>query len=279
MGTAVVATLSAVFYGIADMLGGVGSRKDAALPVTVTAQMTGFVLLVAACLIVPPARWADARILWGVGAGVFGGTGVLSLYAGLATGRMSVVAPVTAALSATIPAGFGIVLGDMPSNYALVGMGLALVSVIVVSAFAHDDGTGSGGRALTFALISGAGFGVSILCWAQTPASTMFAPLLVARTTTIVMLVVAALMQRRRPIAAAPAFGISVATGFVDVAANATQVISLRMGPVALAAVLGALYPVVTVVLARFYLHEHLRGWQRVGIAMACVSVVLCAIP
>jgi drug/metabolite transporter (DMT)-like permease len=72
---------------------------------------------------------------------------------------------------------------------------------------------------------------------------------------------------------------IALFTGIVDAGANVSQVVALRIGPMALAAVIGALYPVVTVLLARVVLHEHLRGWQRVGVVMALVAVVLTALP
>ncbi|PKQ15413.1 MAG: EamA/RhaT family transporter [Actinobacteria bacterium HGW-Actinobacteria-7] len=278
--TALIATLGAAFYGWADFLGGFASRKDSALRVTIAAQVTGLIALAVITAVFPPQDWGDPRILWGAAAGVLGGTGVLSLYAGLATGRMSVVAPITAALSGALPAAVGLSTGATPSLPALVGMVLALVSVIIVSVFAEDEGHGDSRKALVFAVISGIGFGTSILCWAQTPASTHFAPLVLARITAITMLVVTGLVfYRGRVVVSAEARRLAVATGLVDAVANLTQVTALRMGPLALAAVLGALYPVGTILLARFVLHEHLRGWQRVGIGMALVAVILTAVP
>jgi drug/metabolite transporter (DMT)-like permease len=278
--TALVATLGAALYGLADFLGGVASRRDSALSVTITAQAVGFVCLLLLSVFFPPRDWGDPLILWGVAAGALGGTGVLALYAGLATGRMSVVAPITAALAAAVPAGVSLAAGTRLSWTALAGMVLAFVAVIIVSVFAEDEGHGDARKALVFAIISGLGFGASILCWAQTPASTSFAPLAAARITSVTIFVIAALLFRGGRIMVAPQTrALAVATGVVDVLANSAQVISLRMGPVALAAVLGALYPIGTVLLARFVLHEHLRGWQRVGIVMALVAVILCAIP
>lgn len=282
--TAAVATLSAALYGCADFLGGFASRKEAALIVTISVQATGLVLLSLLSVFFPPASWTDPAILWGVGAGVLGGTGVLSLYAGLATGRMSVVAPVTAALAGALPAAVGLSTGARPSWVALTGMVLALVSVVIVSMFGEDEvgevGVEAGRKALLFAVISGLGFGLSILCWAQTPASTMFAPLVAARMVAVALFASIALMRGMgRIFPAREAVPLTLLTGVLDAAANLTQVMALRIGPLALASVLGALYPVATVLLARFVLHEHLRGWQRVGIAMALVAVVLTAVP
>lgn len=278
--TALVATLGAALYGLADFLGGLASRRDSALAVTIAVQATGLVLLLALSVFFPPASWTDPRILWGMAAGTLGGTGVLALYAGLATGRMSVVAPITAALAAAVPAAVGFARGESLSWMALTGMALAFVAVIVVSVFAEDEGHGDTRKALVFAVISGLGFGFSILCWAQTPASTWFAPLVIARLTSVAIFSAAALLTRGQHVLVGPETrSLAMATGVVDALANSAQVASLRMGPVALAAVIGALYPVGTILLARFYLHEHLRGWQRVGIVMALAAVVLSAAP
>jgi drug/metabolite transporter (DMT)-like permease len=277
--TALTATLGAALYGAADFLGGFASRRDRALVVTIAAQATGLVALLALSVVLPPASWTDPLILWGIGAGVLGGLGVLALYAGLATGRMSVVAPITAALSGALPAAVGLATGAPLRWTALLGMALALLSVVIVSRFAQDEGRGDPRKALLFAIAAGLGFGLAILCWAQTPESTRFAPLVLARITSVTMLGgVALIAGGGRVLPHRDTLGIAVATGVVDAVANLTQVTALRMGPLALASVLGALYPVGTVVLARFVLHEHLRGWQRLGIAMALVAVVLTAI-
>jgi drug/metabolite transporter (DMT)-like permease len=278
--TALVATLAAALFGGADFLGGFASRREPALLVTLGAQATGFLILAVATLFFPPGDWADPAILWGCVAGVSGGAGVLALYAGLATGRMSLVAPVTAALSGSIPAAFGLVSegGALPWT-AAAGLVLALAAVIIVSSTAEDDGHGQGRRAVAYGAIAGVCFAGSILAFAQTGSSTGLAPLGLARVAAVLMLVSAALVTRRTPIPSRPSMGLIALTGVLDSLANIAQVVAIRMGPLAVAAVLGALYPVATILLARAVLHERIHGWQRVGIALALVAVVLTALP
>ncbi len=216
---------------------------------------------------------------WGVVAGVCGGIGVLSLYAGLATGRMSVVAPVTAALSGSVPAIVDFARGTTVGPFALAGIVLAFVAIVIVSVSGHDQTSESAWRALGFALIAGTAFAGSILSYAQTPQTSGLWPLAVARLTAVAMLSVAALVTRRSLRLHGEGARLAVFAGAVDAAANTAVVTALRLGPVAVASVLAALYPVGTVVLARVVLHEHVRGWQRVGIALALVAVVLTAIP
>lgn len=281
--TAITATLGAAFFGCADFLGGFASRKAPALLVTITAQATGIVILTVVTLLARPENPFDIRALWGVGAGVLGGTGVLALYAGLATGRMSVVAPVTAALSGALPAAVGLSTGATPSTVSMVGMALALVAVVIVSS-SPEPGEASiapeaSRRALMLAIVAGVGFAGSILCFSRTPAETGMVPLVLSRLTAVTIFTVAALVRGMPLLPERGARGWAVGTGVLDSMANAAQVTALRLGPLALASVLGALYPVATVLLARFVLHEHLHGWQRIGIVLALIAVVMCAWP
>ena len=123
--TAAIATLSAALFGTADFLGGLASRRHSALVVTVRSQIVGFVVLLIAALIVP-ATVGARDVGLGVFAGVSGGIGVVSLYAGLATGRMGVVAPITAALSGSLPAAFDMLRGTHVSPLGIAGIALAL---------------------------------------------------------------------------------------------------------------------------------------------------------
>ena len=274
--TAVIATLGAALYG------GLASRKATALSVTIGGQVVGVVVLGIVSLALPPASWTDPILLWGIVAGLSGGTGVLCLYAGLAAGRMSVVAPIAASLSAAIPAAVGLILrGERLGAVGAAGIVLALVAVVIVSMSDEpEEGAGSNSRAaLIFAVLSGIGFSGAILSFSQTPASAAFAPLVISRLTVIVVLGSIALARGVRPRHLSGVGGLVLATGLTDAAANAVQVTALRIGPLAIASVLGALYPVLTVILARYVLHERLRGWQRVGIVLALVAVVLTAWP
>lgn len=278
--TALVATLAAALYGGADFLGGFASRKAPALIVTVFSQAVGLGVLLLATALIPPARWDDPTMFWGLVAGVSGGTGVLALYAGLATGRMSLVAPVTAALSGSVPALVGLLAGSERLTWTSAsGIGLAFAAVVIVSATAEDDGNGNGRKAVLFGVISGLGFAGAILSYAQTPMTTGVLPLAWARVSSVVLLGGVALLSRRLALPAPGARRLVLATGLMDAAANVAQVMALRLGPLAVASVIGSLYPVGTLLLARFVLHEHLHGWQRLGIALALVAVVLTALP
>jgi drug/metabolite transporter (DMT)-like permease len=65
--------------------------------------------------------------------------------------------------------------------------------------------------------------------------------------------------------------------GAGDAAANGMYALATRSGLVSLVAVLGSLYPVVTVLLARFLHGERLRPIQNAGVVAALGGVVLIA--
>jgi drug/metabolite transporter (DMT)-like permease len=68
-----------------------------------------------------------------------------------------------------------------------------------------------------------------------------------------------------------------LAIGVGDLAANGLFAFASSRGLVSVASVLGSLYPVVTVLLARFLLHERLLLIQSVGVALSLVGVAVIA--
>ena len=70
---------------------------------------------------------------------------------------------------------------------------------------------------------------------------------------------------------------IALISGAIDAAANVCYVLATRAGLFGLAVVITALYPGMTVLLARFVLGERMRWLQRAGLLLAAVGVVLVA--
>lgn len=67
---------------------------------------------------------------------------------------------------------------------------------------------------------------------------------------------------------------VLILIGAVIVGADTMYAVSSTLGLVGVVAVLSALYPLVTIGLARFYLHERLRAGQLAGIALCLCGVV-----
>lgn len=280
MATVLLALAASFSYGWSDFLGGIASKRDSAFAVTATAQIaSGAMLLVAAFFW--PASPGSSDLWWGVLAGVCGAIGIAALYGALAIGRMSVVAPVTAALSGSLPALVDLIRGTQVPVLAITGMGLAVVAVVIVSASAETEPAEERSRdlpALGLALLAGTSFAIGIVGLSETASASGLWPLVIARVVSVALAGGLALWRSGHIVAAKPALYSSLGAGAFDSIANVTMLTALRLGPLAVASVLSSLYPVVIVVLAFLILREHLRPSQQAGVALALVAVVLTAL-
>lgn len=283
-----LAIAAAAGFGTADFLGGLASRRASTVSVIVVSQSVGIamVLLAASLVSSPPDLPAFG---WGGAAGLAYGVGLLLLYRGLAVGRMSVVAPITAVCALTFPVVFGLVLGEHPGKWALVGIVFAVLAIGLVSREASSsdsppgDTAGQGahsggvsGRAVVLtAIASGVGFAFFFICFSRTTSSAGLWPLVASRVVTIGGFVAVGLGTRQSFRIPRGAMYIAAAGGLVDVCANTCYVLSVRSGMISLAATLTSLYPVTTVLLARLVLRERIGWLQATGLGCALAAVVL----
>lgn len=283
----VLGLLVAATYGSADFLGGLSSKRASVSAVVVLSQLTGLPLL--AVLVVAAGGEANGRTLGlGAVAGAFGAFGLVCLYRGLASGRMSVVAPITGVGAALVPVAWGLVRGERPDTLALVGVALAVIAVGLVSRTDDDvlDGEDTGSaeeRAPTssyvlLAVLGGIAFGTLFVLLAEAGDDAGFWPLAAGRAVSIPVLALGTVVTRRSfAVASRSAFVTIVGAGVLDMAANAFFLLASRRGLLALVGVVSSLYPAATVLLARFVLHERLRPVQLGGLVMAATGVVLIA--
>jgi uncharacterized membrane protein len=279
----ILALGSALLYGAADFTGGLVTKRVAAIPVVILSQASGLVLLVLALPLLPDASASRADLLWGAAAGLTGGIGVALLYHGLAIGRMAVVAPTTAVCAVIIPVVVSLLLGERPASLALVGIGLGIVSILLVSqhqAPAQSEGkapaAAQGGYAgLGVALASGVAIGFFFLTLAQTGRDAGMWPLVMARLTSVTLFTALAVARRqtlRMPVRTA---GLAMVGGIIDMLANVVYLLAAREGPLSLVVTLSSLYPASTVLLARVVLGERLNLLQVSGVGCALAAIVM----
>ena len=274
-----LALASAAFYGAADFLGGIASKRADSVVVTFVAQAAGLVLLALLLPVLPSSSPVPSDYGWGVAAGVAGSAGVALLYRALAMGTMSLVAPVTAVCAAAVPVLVALALGERPG--ILAGMGIVLTAVaITLLSRGQSSATPARGRrwattSIGMALISGVAVGLFFLCLAQTSDDAGLWPLIVGRSVSVPLF---GLMAARKPQSVRLELRVAttaVSCGTVDMLANALYLIATRYGPLSLVATLASLYPASTVLLARLTLGERLSGSQALGVVCALVAVIL----
>jgi len=274
----ILALCSAATYGVGDFCGGMAARRVASTTVLLWSHLLGLALLLSAAPFVGGDAGGADLLAGGLG-GLAGAIGVGMLYQGLSVGPMSVVAPITALLSGLVPVIVGVIQGDRPSVGVAVGMVGALAAIVLVSAEGGGRLRPSDWRGVGFALGAGLGFGVFFVALSYAGDDSGIWPLVAARSasvTAVGTLAVLGYVARRAPRGQALAFtGVA---GSLDAAANVFYLLAIREGLLSVVSVLTALYPVGTVLLARFVLKERFANLQRVGMLIAAPAAVLMAI-
>jgi drug/metabolite transporter (DMT)-like permease len=279
MATIVFALLSATLYGSADFLGGLATRRSSVMPVMIFSQLAGLIMLLLVLPFLPPATASRADFAWGALAGGALGIGLMLLYQGLATGKMSVVAPVTAVLAVVVSAVAGIVLGDRLSMGASLGVVLAIGAITLISQDGAQKATREPGlgmaHGLAAALSAGVLIGVFFAALKQSSPTSGLLPLVSARLAALVVLGFIACWRQSPWRVGRDAVWLIVVGGALDILANVLYLLATHVGMLTIAATLTSLYPASTILLARLVLGERLRRIQITGLACAGVGVAL----
>jgi drug/metabolite transporter (DMT)-like permease len=273
----VLALASSLAYGAADFLGGLAARGASVLRVVVIAAPTSLLVELLLWPVVG-ARFLPGAVAWGAASGVASAAAFALLYRTLAIGPMSVLSPVTALVSAALPVSVGLLQGERVGEVAFCGVALALVAVVVVSGGTDTHSSRPSRTALALALGAGAAIALQLVCLNQAPNSSGVAPLLVGRAVSSVVVLGAAFALRRRLGETRPSVRASAGAGALDSLANFAFLLAVRSGDLAVVAVITALYPASTVLLARAVLGERIGPKQLAGLGVAAVAVSLLAV-
>ncbi|MFB7107496.1 EamA family transporter [Streptomyces sp. NPDC056291] len=268
---------SSLAYGCADFLGGLGARKAHVLRTVLVAAPAS---LAVELLLWPVlgATFTWASVGWGAASGVASAAAFALLYQTLAIGPMNVLSPITALVSATLPVAVGLLQGERLGVAGLAGLPLALVAVVMVSAGHGARSSRPSRRALLLAFGAGAAIALQLVFLHQAPSDSGVAPLIIGRAVSSAVTLAAAAVMHRRLGPEKPAYAISAAAGVLDSLANLLFLLAARSGDLTVVAVITALYPAGTVLLARGLLAERIHRGQLVGLGTAAVAVSLLAL-
>ncbi|HUX40640.1 MAG TPA: DMT family transporter [Rectinemataceae bacterium] len=268
--------LSALFYGLGDFSGGFATRKSPLLAVVTISQIGGAALALVFALADGSPFPRPVDVVWASAAGLCGLLGILMLYRGIAKGVVAIVSPVSALVSAVIPAMAGLAMGERPSAFALAGTLLCLPAILLLS---WESG-GAAGRArrlesLLHGLAAGLGFGLFFIALSRTGHGSGIWPAFIARGTSLAALLIVASAARRPLVLARGSRLPAVAAGLADMGANILFLLASRSGLLSITAVVSSLFPAPTVVLARIFLKERIPPARIAGLGLAIAGVAL----
>ena len=267
------ALLGAVLYGIADFAGGVGARRISPFRVTAWSQLLGLPLLFVGLVAIGWEAVGTADLAYGAAAGAFGFVGIVALYGALAAGTMSIVSPLTGALTALIPVVWGLATGEAVSPVQWGGIALALTAISLVAwDHAHAKLTVSVAVRAFVASLGFAGFFVMLSYTAEEAGQW---PLVAGRSVSLFLGFGVLVVLRELAFPERGALPPVLVAGNGDVAANIAVLIALQTGPLGISVVLTSIYPAFTALAAVVYLHERPTVVQRIGIILALVAAVL----
>lgn len=271
---------SAAVWGSGDFFGGMATKIVRPQRVVFWGQLVGAGVLLALVLArreqTPPL--ADAA-LSGV-AGLMGAIGLLALYRALSTGKMGVVAPLSAVVSAVLPVIFGALTLGAPSITTRAGFGMALVAVALIAYHRATPDQARLPNNFGLAIVSGLGFGAFFICIAQVSGQAVFFPILLARCASLAAFAILNFFAPGQRANFAPPsprglFALIAANGIADALGNVLYVAATQFGRIDIAAVASSLYPASTVILAMIFLKERLNITQTLGVALALAAIAL----
>jgi drug/metabolite transporter (DMT)-like permease len=268
---AALALAAAASWGIGDFLGGLKSRSLRPVAVLIVAQPIGGTLL-GIWVVIRGHGPPGSAVLWACLASVFGTTGLIAFYRGMAAGALTIVAPIAGA-GAAIPVIWGLARGDQPSGYQELGFAAALVGIVLAS-FERRPEAARLAAGVGWAAIAMLAFGgYYIPMHAASHGDFLWAAFVFRLTSTA--LIAAAWLALRPPSANRADVPVLATIGVLDTGGNVFFAAASARGLVSVVSILASLYPVVTVLLARAVLHERVHRSQELGIVLALAGIVL----
>ena len=227
-------------------------------------------------VVMSPAVVTQSDLVLGAFAGAAGFAGLVLLYSALASGSMSVVAPIVGALGAAIPVAWDVATGTYVEPLHWVGIGLSISAVLLLAIHA---GTQPGAKPPFLKAVGAAvAFATFFIIMSYTDEASALWPLAAARSVTVPVAFIAAAFVGVSSVPRRDILPLVVFTGLADMAANVAILIAIQRGPLGINAVLSSLYPAFTVLAALIVLKERPSVPQRFGISLAVAAALLLAV-
>ena len=265
---------SAISWGAGDFSAGFASRKSGVVSVVLFSQLIGAVFLFLLAMVfsesLPPLR---DMVLGGL-AGIFGVLGLLALYEGLSRGRMGIVAPMSAIVTALLPIGFAFFKEGLPRVPQILGLALALSSVWLLS-FSKEKKKQYRFTEFTLPLLSGLGFGLFFILIDTAVQVSVLWPLVGTRCVSLLMMSTLFIASSNARVPQTNQLPFIALAGICDILGNMFFALATNIGRLDISAMLSSLFPAATVTLAWFFLKEKLNRHQWFGVVVALAALFL----
>jgi drug/metabolite transporter (DMT)-like permease len=308
---ALIALTAAASWGGGDFSGGMGvkasgGRVAGAIRFVILAHAMSLVVLLGILWGQHAGFPHGTSALWAMAAGVTGALGVMAFYMALSRGGMGVSAAVSGLLAAAIPALVSSVMEGAPGALRLTGFALAGGAIWLIAAGNSPESDfpergGAAGSTMALAVFAGVAFGVYFVALKMANPLGLVMPIAIARGSSVVLcsvvLGVMGLARRVSPVQPSsqnrdPSTGSGQAMGhpirgwwagwgwacgvaLLDTGGNVLFMAATRLGRLDVASVLASLYPVGTILLAAWYLHERPTRRQSLGMVAALAAVAM----
>lgn len=285
---AVFALAAAVLWGGGDFSGGMGVKYagggvGAAIRVVLIGHTISLVIL---CLIASHLGGVfpgGSALAWGLGAGIAAAVSLCTFYMALSRGAMGASAAISGMLTAAIPAAVSISTEGSPGTMRLVGFVVASVAIWMIAAAPVEQGKESSSATTGLAIFSGVGFGIYFVALKMAGTAGLLWPMATVRmgsVSTCLLLLLATTLPGKGQSLKLPRRAMLWALGpaALDTSGNLLFMAATRAGRLDVAAVLAALYPASTILLAAWMLQERPTRQQGVGMAIAAVAVVMITV-
>jgi drug/metabolite transporter (DMT)-like permease len=269
---ALAALAAAATWGSGDFTGGMAARRAGPFHAVLISYSVGLLALVVTALARREALPPSADLIWGAVAGLAGTVGLGFLFRGFATGRIGIVSPVSAVLATAIPVSVSALTEGLPRQLQLVGFGVALAGIWLLSRPVPFGGRPAG---LGMALLSGMGFGCFFTALGQVSDASFVWPLVAGRLVSCTLMAAFALTTRRPLVPPGAPLGLLTLAGVLDVGGNLFFLVAIQSGRLDVTSVLASLYPAFTTLLARAIAGEHMARLQAAGVAATVLAIML----
>jgi drug/metabolite transporter (DMT)-like permease len=276
---------ASAFWGASDFLGGLATRKAHVVMVVALAHGLSLGLLLLIALTTHSAFPTMRFALAGLCAGAFGGVALLLYYQALSLGEMGITTALTGLLTALVPVVYSFFTLGSPKFSQIAGF---IVAAAAIALIAYKPAGAPRPLALGLATLAGLGFGVFLVVLKVGSAHGLLWPLIFSRlaSATLACAMVIWVQVRKDKDAATwrrqarenRFFLVAGSAGVLEATGSLLYMRSATEGRLDVAAVLASLYPVMTIILAAWFLKERTTSSQALGMALALGAVVLVSL-